>query len=78
MVNPLIIHVLGTAQDGGYPHAGCKDECCLNIWDQPSLHRLPASIAAIDQKNKKFYLFEANNENEKSAKLFLASNIGVS
>ena len=58
MVNQLIIHVLGTAQDGGYPHAGCKDECCLNIWGKPLLHRFPTSIAAIDQKNKKFYLFD--------------------
>ena len=58
MVNQLVIHVLGTAQDGGYPHAGCQDDCCLNIWDQPSLHRLPASIAAIDQKNNKLYLFD--------------------
>ena len=54
----MIIHVLGTAQDGGYPHSGCKESCCLNVWDKPSLHRLPASIAAIDQKNKKFYLFD--------------------
>ena len=53
----MIIHVLGTAQDGGYPHAGCKDVCCLNIWDQRLLHRLPSSIAAVDQKNQKFYLF---------------------
>ena len=58
MVNQLVIHVLGTAQDGGYPHAGCQDDCCLNIWDQSSLHRLPASIAAIDQKNNKLYLFD--------------------
>ena len=58
MVSNLIIHVLGTAQDGGYPHSGCRDTCCLDIWDKPSLHRLPASIAAIDKINKKFYLFD--------------------
>ena len=58
MVNNFIIHVLGTAQDGGYPHAGCKDICCLDIWDKPALHRLPASVALIDKKNKKFYLFD--------------------
>ncbi len=58
MVNNFIIHVLGTAQDGGYPHAGCKDICCLDIWDKPSSHRLPSSIAVVDKKNKKFYLFD--------------------
>ena len=58
MVNNFIIHVLGTAQDGGYPHAGCKNVCCVDVWDKPTLHRLPASIALIDKKNKKFYLFD--------------------
>ena len=58
MVNNFIIHVLGTAQDGGYPHAGCKDICCLDICDKPSLHRLPSSIAVVDKKNKNFYLFD--------------------
>ena len=58
MVNNFIIHVLGTAQDGGYPHAGCKEDCCVNIWDKPSLHRLPTSIAVVDQKNKNFYLID--------------------
>lgn len=58
MVSHFIIHVLGTAQDGGYPHAGCQSICCLDIWDKPALHRLPASIALIDKINKKFYLFD--------------------
>ena len=52
------IHVLGTAQDGGYPHAGCANKCCLSAWDSPSLHRLPSSISIIDNENKKFYLFD--------------------
>ena len=52
------IHVLGTAQDGGYPHAGCTNKCCLSAWDSPSLHRLPSSISIIDNENKKFYLFD--------------------
>ena len=25
--------VLGTAQDGGYPHIGCKNECCNAYYD---------------------------------------------
>tara|TARA_Y100001970_G_scaffold48790_1_gene61939 strand:+ start:13388 stop:14230 length:843 start_codon:yes stop_codon:yes gene_type:complete len=54
----MIIHVLGTAQDGGYPHAGCNEPCCSSIWSQPKSHRLPSSIAAIDLKQKQFYLFD--------------------
>ena len=58
MVSNLIIHVLGTAQDGGYPHAACKDICCSKIWDKPNLHRFPSSISVVDQANQKFYLFD--------------------
>ena len=58
MVNQLIIHVLGTAQDGGYPHAACKNKCCSEIWNKPNLHRFPASISVVDQINQKFYLFD--------------------
>jgi len=54
----MIIHVLGTAQDGGYPHAGCKKTCCTSVWEKPELHRLPCSIAVIDQDQNKFYLFD--------------------
>ncbi len=54
----MILHVLGTAQDGGYPHAGCKKDCCKLIWDKPLMHRLPTCIALIDKKNQKFYLFD--------------------
>ena len=25
------IYVLGTAQDGGYPHIGCIDKCCKKV-----------------------------------------------
>ena len=24
--------VLGTTQDGGYPHAGCEKMCCKEAW----------------------------------------------
>tara|TARA_A100001011_G_C14136277_1_gene767747 strand:- start:10 stop:852 length:843 start_codon:yes stop_codon:yes gene_type:complete len=54
----MIIHVLGTAQDGGYPHAGCKKNCCKSVWNNPHLHRLPACLATVDIKNRKFYLFD--------------------
>ncbi|MDD7914871.1 hypothetical protein [Polaribacter ponticola] len=27
------ITVLGTAQDGGYPHIGCQRTCCANFYN---------------------------------------------
>jgi pyrroloquinoline quinone biosynthesis protein B len=40
--------VLGTAQDGGYPHTGCSDNCCREAWEDSSQKRLIASLAALD------------------------------
>ena len=31
--------VLGIAQDGGYPHAGCERRCCANLWKNDSLKK---------------------------------------
>ena len=32
-MNNMVLKILGTAQDGGYPHSGCVDECCIDLWD---------------------------------------------
>jgi len=40
--------VLGTAQDGGYPHTGCSEYCCREAWDDLSQKRLIASLAVLD------------------------------
>ena len=34
------IIVLGVAQDGGYPHMGCKKECCNQAWKNPSIQKI--------------------------------------
>ena len=40
--------VLGIAQDGGYPHAGCERLCCKDAWKADSLRKMVSSIAIID------------------------------
>lgn len=51
--------VLGTAQDAGYPQAGCYKEHCMRAWNYPSLKRNATCLALIDPKSKKKWLFEA-------------------
>lgn len=53
------IYILGTAQDGGYPHAGCTKTCCSLAWQADSLHRFAVSFALVDSISKKWWLFEA-------------------
>ena len=43
--------VLGTAQDGGYPHTGCTADCCIQAWKDPTKKRLVASLAIISGKD---------------------------
>ena len=47
----VTVVVLGTAQDGGYPHTGCLEECCLEAWDDPKLKRQVSSLAILSGKD---------------------------
>jgi pyrroloquinoline quinone biosynthesis protein B len=56
--NPYIL-VLGIAQDGGFPQAGCVKECCNRIRDNPDKHQGVSCIALIDPKSNQKWLFDA-------------------
>ena len=49
---------LGTAQDGGYPHVGCINECCIKAINNPNLKRLIASIAIINKEKQKYWMID--------------------
>lgn len=51
--------VLGTVQDAGSPHIGCKKDCCNKLWGHPEPERKVVSLGIIDYDNKKYFLFEA-------------------
>jgi pyrroloquinoline quinone biosynthesis protein B len=40
--------VLGVAQDGGHPQAGCARACCALAWEDPGRGHRVASLAVID------------------------------
>jgi len=52
--------VLGTAQDGGSPHIGCKKECCKELWNKPDKTRKVVSLGIVDYENDKRFIFEAS------------------
>jgi len=56
--NPYLI-ILGVAQDGGYPHIGCKGICCSIAQKNISKKKQVVSFALVNPLNKKWYLFEA-------------------
>lgn len=63
------IIVLGVAQDGGYPHIGCQGEC-QQAYDSPELSRHVTSLALVDEKNKRWWLFEATPDISHQLQLF--------
>ena len=51
--------ILGTIQDAGSPHIGCKKECCKNLFNNPDKDRQVIALGLIDNEYGKKYLFEA-------------------
>ncbi len=56
--NPYIL-VLGIAQDGGYPQAGCVKECCRKVQENKTKPQSVASIALIDPISNEKWIFDA-------------------
>ena len=56
--NEIFVYVLGTAQDGGYPHAGCNQPCCEFAWKNPEVKRFPSCVALVNRVEKKYWLFD--------------------
>ncbi|MCL6265142.1 MBL fold metallo-hydrolase [Flagellimonas myxillae] len=61
--------VLGTVQDGGSPHIGCKRDCCAELFINPDANRKVVSLGVVDQEFKKSYLFEATPDMPTQLKL---------
>ncbi len=53
------VTVLGIAQDGGYPQAGCTAEHCLRHWRGEEQKRQVVSLGLTDQASGQNWLFEA-------------------
>jgi pyrroloquinoline quinone biosynthesis protein B len=51
--------VLGIAQDGGYPQAGCDRPDCIAAWRDPMLRRRVASLAIVDPQSHQRWLIDA-------------------
>jgi pyrroloquinoline quinone biosynthesis protein B len=61
--------VLGVAQDGGFPHIGCQEECQKAFAD-PSLSRYVTSLALVDPETSKWWLFEATPDMDNQLQYF--------
>jgi pyrroloquinoline quinone biosynthesis protein B len=51
--------VLGIAQDGGYPQAGCNRPDCIAAWRDPKLRKRVASLAIVDPQSHQRWIIDA-------------------
>jgi len=58
LASPFVI-VLGTAQDGGTPQAGCHCRFCLAAISDPHRRRLPASLGIVDPVSGQRWIIDA-------------------
>ena len=65
----VTLHILGTVQDGGSPHIGCKKSCCADLFNNPDGDRKVVSLGIVDHENNKSYLFEATPDITSQMKL---------
>lgn len=63
------VFVLGSAQDAGFPHIGCKNECQL-AFKNPDLKRFVVSLALVDPETKKWWMFEATPDMDDQLQYF--------
>lgn len=55
--SPLLI-VLGTAQDGGYPHAACNKECCAKYYSGAEKRHYVSCLALVDPVASQRWFFD--------------------
>jgi pyrroloquinoline quinone biosynthesis protein B len=53
------VMVLGVAQDGGYPQAGCNRDDCIDAWGDLSKRHRVASLAIVDPVSNQRWIIDA-------------------
>lgn len=71
------VQILGVAQDGGYPHIGCRKSCCAMAWNNDSAKRFVVSFAVVDPVAKQWWLFEATPDIKEQLQLFYTLTGGL-
>ena len=72
--DPYIV-ILGIAQDGGVPHAGCSKSCCINRWSDPTKHLMVSSLGIVDPNSNETWMIDATPNFPKQLKVLTENNI---
>ncbi len=72
---PFVV-VLGIAQDGGFPQAGCKRECCERAWNDSSAKRQVSCIAIVDPKTNSRWMLDCTPDFREQLHMLDSVNAG--
>lgn len=61
-VNDIYLVGLGITQDGGYPHAGCRRDCCRLVYEGKRSPQSPVCLGLVDREAGKVFMIEATPE----------------
>ncbi|MBC8346439.1 MAG: MBL fold metallo-hydrolase [Candidatus Marinimicrobia bacterium] len=73
-ISPYVI-VLGIAQDGGVPHAGCQKNCCINRWGDPNEKVMVVSLGIVDPNSNETWIIEATPDFPKQMEILTGNDI---
>ena len=68
------ITVLGIAQDGGAPHAGCQKECCADRWNDPNKRLMVVSLGIVDPNSNQTWMIEATPDFSKQLEMLTGND----
>ena len=71
--DPYVV-VLGIAQDGGAPHAGCQKDCCATRWNDPSKYLMVSSIGIVDPNTKETWIIDATPDFPKQLEILTGND----
>ena len=75
-LDPYII-ILGIAQDGGVPHAGCNKVCCVNRWNDPSKKILVSSLGIVDPETSETWMIDATPDFPQQFEILTKNNLNT-
>jgi len=75
-LDPYII-ILGIAQDGGAPHAGCNKVCCANRWNDPSQKLLVSSLGIVDPETNETWMIDATPDFPKQFEILTKNSLNT-
>ena len=60
------ITIIGTLQDGGYPHPGCELKCCSGVIEK---NRYVSCLSIVDSNTKEYWLIDITPDFRQQSKL---------